>query len=102
LLSGLITCSKCGQRLHGKSANSRNGKRHRYHSHKTKCPEGGLDRMVAEMAQDLVLGWLRDVASNGERFRELETHGRERIGRHIVNLRQESGKLDAELIGARK
>ena len=75
LLSGLLACGKCGQRLQGKSAYSSKGKRHRYYSHRTKCPEGGLDRIDAEMAQELVLGWLRDVASNGEKFRELEAQG---------------------------
>lgn len=99
LLSGLLACGKCGQRLQGKSAYSSKGKRHRYYSHRTKCPEGGLDRIDAEMAQELVLGWLRDIASNGERFRELEAQGRERIGLRIGELRRESGKLDAELTG---
>jgi site-specific DNA recombinase len=102
LLSGLLACGKCGQRLQGKSAYSSKGKRHRYYSHRTKCPEGGLDRIDAEMAQELVLGWLRDVASNGERFRELEAQGRERIGQRIVELGRESGKLDGELTGVRK
>ena len=44
-----------------------------------KCPEGGLDRIDAELAQELVLAWLRDVASNGQRFREFEAQGRKRI-----------------------
>ena len=102
LLSGLFTCGKCGQRLQGKSAHSRNGKRHRYYSHRTRCPEGGLDRIDAELAQGLVLGWLRDVASNGQRFRELETEGRKRIGHRIGELRQEARKLDAELTCVRR
>jgi site-specific DNA recombinase len=102
LLSGLLACGKCGQRLQGKSAYSSKGKRHRYYSHRTKCPEGGLDRIDAEMAQDLVLGWLHDVASNGERFRELEAQGRERIELRIGELRQDSGKLDAELTSVRR
>ena len=99
LLSGLLACGKCGQRLQGKSAYSSKGKRHRYYSHRTKCPEGGLDRIDAELAQELVLDWLRDVAFNGGRFRELEAQGRERIGLRIGELRRESGKLDAELTG---
>jgi site-specific DNA recombinase len=48
LLSGLLACGKCGQRLQGRSAYSSNGKR--YYSHRSKCPEGGLDRIDAEMA----------------------------------------------------
>ena len=102
LLSGLLACGKCGQRLQGKSAYSSSGKRHRYYSHRTKCPEGGLDRIDAEMAQQLVLGWLQDVASNGEKFRELEAQGRERIGRQIGELQEESEKLEAELTGVRE
>ena len=102
LLSGLLACGKCGQRLQGKSAYSSKGKRYRYYSHRAKCPEGGLDRIDAEMAKELVLAWLRDIASNGEKFRELEVQGRERIGQRIEELRQESGKLDAELISVRR
>ncbi len=96
LLSGLLACGKCGQRLQGRSAYSSNGKRHRYYSHRTKCPEGGLDRIDAEMAQELVLAWLRDVASNGERFRELEAQGRKRIAHHIGELRESLRGLEAE------
>ena len=96
LLSGLLACGKCGQRLQGRSAYSSNGKRHRYYSHRTKCPEGGLDRIDAEMAQELVLAWLRDVASNGERFRELEAQGRKRIAHHIGELRESLRGLETE------
>jgi DNA invertase Pin-like site-specific DNA recombinase len=102
LLSGLLTCGKCGQKLQGKSAYSSSGKRHRYYAHRTTCPDGGLDRIDAEMVQELVLGWLRDVASNGEKFRELEAQGKERIGRQISEMRKEAGKLKAELSGLRK
>jgi site-specific DNA recombinase len=96
LLSGLLACGKCGQRLQGRSAYSSNGKRHRYYSHRTKCPEGGLDRIDAELAQELVLAWLRDVASNGQRFRELEAQGRKRIAHHIGELRESLRGLEAE------
>ena len=96
LLSGLLACGKCGQRLQGRSAYSSNGKRHRYYSHRTKCPEGGLDRIDAEMGQELVLAWLRDVASNGQRFRELEAQGRKRIARHISELRESLRSLETE------
>ncbi len=99
LLSRLLACGKCGQRLQGKSAHSSSGKRHRYYSHRSTCPEGGLARIDAEMAQELVLEWLRDVASNGEKFRELEAQGRERIAKRIGELRKEVGKLGAELTG---
>jgi site-specific DNA recombinase len=96
LLSGLLACGKCGQRLQGRSAYSSNGKRHRYYSHRTKCPEGGLDRIDAEMAQELVLSWLRDVASNGQRFQELEAKGRKRIAHHISELRESLRSLETE------
>ena len=96
LLSGLLACGKCGQRLQGRSAYSSNGKCHRYYSHRTKCSEGGLDRIDAEMAQELVLAWLRDVASNGQRFRELEAQGRKRIAHHIGELRESLRGLETE------
>ncbi len=102
LLSGLLICGKCGQRLQGKSAYSSSGKRHRYYAHRSTCPKGGLARIDAEMAQKLVLGWLRDVASNSEKFQELESQGRERIGRQIDELREDAEKLEAALTGVRK
>jgi site-specific DNA recombinase len=98
LLSGLLACGKCGQRLQGKSAYSSNGKRHRYYSHRSTCPEGGLDRIDAEMAQELVLVWLRDVASSGERFRELEAQGKKRIEHHIGELRGSLRELETESV----
>jgi site-specific DNA recombinase len=98
LLSGLLACGKCGQRLQGKSAYSSNGKRHRYYAHRSTCPEGGLDRVDAETAQELVLGWLRDVASNGEKFRELEAQGKKRIEHHIGELRSSLRGLETESV----
>ena len=49
------------------------------------------------MAQSLVLGWLHDIAECGERFRELQAQGRERIGRQIGELRQAAGDLETKL-----
>lgn len=98
LLSGLLTCGKCGQRLQGKSAYSSNGKRHRYYAHRSTCPKGGLNRIDAEMAQGLVLAWLRNLASNGERFQELEAQGKKRIERHIGELRESLRGLDTESV----
>ena len=57
---------------------------------------GGLDRIDAELAQELVLAWLRDVASNGQRFRELEAQGRKRIAHHIDELRESLRSLETE------
>jgi DNA invertase Pin-like site-specific DNA recombinase len=96
LLSGLLACGKCGQRLQGKSAYSSNGKRHRYYAHRSTCAQGGLDRIDAETAQELVLAWLRNVASNGERFRELEAQGKKRIEHHIGELRGALRGLESE------
>ncbi len=54
------------------------------------------------MAQELVLDWLRDVASNGEKFRVIEAQSKARIGRQIGELREDEGKLEAALTGVRK
>ncbi len=102
LLSGLLTCGKCGQKFQGKSAYSSSGKRHRYYAHRSTCPKGGLTRIDAEMAQDLVLSWLRNVSSKGEKFRELEAQGKERIERQINEMKKEAGRLEVELSGERK
>ena len=96
LLSGLIRCGTCGEKLQGKSSYASSGKRHRYYSHRTTCAKGGLPRIHAEVAQDLVLGWLQDIAGNGERFRELQAQGRERLGRQIDELRQSLKGLESE------
>jgi hypothetical protein len=96
LLSGLLACGKCGEKLQGKSAYSSRGKRHRYYSHRTTCSKGGLPRIHAEVAQGLVLGWLHDIAGNGQRFRELQAQGRERLGRQIAELQQSLKGLESE------
>jgi hypothetical protein len=57
------------------------------------CADQGID---AEAVQGLVLGWLRELAVSGERFRALEALGRERLGREIASLRQTAGHLAAE------
>ena len=43
-----------------------------------------------------MLAWLRDVASNGQRFRELEAQGRKRIAHHIDELRESLRSLETE------
>ena len=48
------------------------------------------------MAQGLVLGWLEDIAMNGGRFRQLQTQGRERIGRQLVELQESLQGLESE------
>ena len=54
------------------------------------------------MAQGLVLGWLQDIASNGEKFRELQDQGKERIGRQIGEMREAVGRLEIELKGVKE
>ncbi len=95
LLSGLLRCGACGEKLQGKSAWSNADRRHRYYAHRSACPQGGLGRIDAEVAQGLVLSWLRELAENGERFRTLEAQGRVRLGREIASLRETAGHLVA-------
>jgi hypothetical protein len=40
-----------------------------------------------------MLWWLRDIASNGERFGGLQIQGRERLGRQIGELRESLREL---------
>jgi hypothetical protein len=49
-----------------------------------------------------VLGWLRDIAANGERFRQLQELGRHRIRRKIDELRKSAGSLEEELARLRE
>ena len=62
LLSGLLRCGKCGEKLQGKSAHS----------------------------------------YSGERFRELQAQGRERLGRQIGELRQSLKGLESEGVALKK
>jgi len=48
------------------------------------------------VAQGLVLGWLQDIAGNGKKFRELQAHGRERLGRQLGELRDTLKGLESE------
>jgi chromosome segregation ATPase len=48
------------------------------------------------VAQDLVQGWLQDIAAYSERFRELQAQGRERLSRQIGQLRQSLKGLESE------
>ena len=96
LLSGLLACGKCGEKLQGKSAYSSHGKRYHYYAHRSTCAKDGRNGIDAEVAQGLVLGWLHDIAANSERFRELQAQGRERLGRQIGELRDSLKGLEAE------
>jgi site-specific DNA recombinase len=96
LLSGLLSCGQCGEKLQGKSAYSARGKRYHYYAHRSTCAKEGRNGIDAEVAQGLVLSWLRDIAGNGEKFRELQTQGRERIGRQIGELRGSLKGLESD------
>ena len=96
LLSGLLACGKCGEKLQGKSAYSSHDKRYHYYAHRSTCANHGRNGIDAEVAQGLVLGWLHDIAESGERFRELQAQGRERIGRQIDELRESMNGLESE------
>ena len=49
---------------------------HHYYAHRSACSQGGLARIDAEVALDLVLGWLEDIAESSEKFREPQTEDR--------------------------
>jgi hypothetical protein len=97
LFSGLLRCGKCGEKLQGKSAYSRTGKRHYYYSHKSTCTEGRLNRIDAEITQGLVFDWLKNIEGNGEKFQQLEEQGRERITQKIALLQDSLKELETEV-----
>jgi hypothetical protein len=96
LFSGLIRCGDCGQRLQGKSAWSSAEHRHHYYSHRSTCPQGGLNRVDAELVHRLALDWLRDIARDGERFEALRKEGVKRIGKRVRELRHALSGLRAD------
>ena len=102
LLSGLIRCGKCGEKLQGKSAYSSAKKKHYYYSHKHTCKNGGLNRIDAEAIHRLVLDWLRDISTNGEKFHRLQDEGRIRIKKRIDFLNKSLKELDTEEIRLEK
>jgi len=98
LLSGLIRCGKCGEKLQGKSAYYSTKKKHYYYSHKYTCKNGELNRIDAEAIHRLVLNWLKDISINGEKFRRLQEEGRIRIKKRIDFLNKSLKELDQEEI----
>jgi hypothetical protein len=70
--------------------------KHYYYSHKSTCPKGGFNRIDAEVVHRLVLGWLRDIVENGEKFQQLKEEGRRRIGRRISELEKALSSLKKE------
>lgn len=96
LLSGLIMCGKCGEKLQGKCAYSRINKKHYYYSHKNTCKNGGLSGIDAEVTHKLVFDWLDEISNNGEKFNQLKTEGKIRIKRRIDFLNKAIYKLKTE------
>ncbi len=95
-LSGLFLCGKCGQRLQGKSAYSRISKKHYYYSHKHICKNNGINRIGAEATHKLILDWLRDISTNGDKFRQLQEQGKIRISKRISFLNRSLKELDSD------
>ena len=53
-------------------------------------------RIDANLAHQIVLDWLRDIASNGERFQRLHEEGVRRIENRVAELRKAFTKIDTE------
>ena len=97
LFSGLIRCGNCGQRLQGKSAwSSSNRHRYHYYSHRRSCPKGGIVRIDAALIHRLVLGWLRDIMNDGERFERLRQEGVKRVNHRIEELQEALTQIDQQ------
>ena len=96
LLSGLMMCGKCGEKLQGKCAYSRINKKHYYYSHKNACKNGGLSGIDAEVTHKLIFDWLDEISNNGEKFNQLKTEGKIRIKKRIVFLNKALDKLKTE------
>ena len=96
LLSGLMMCGKCGEKLQGKCAYSRINKKHYYYSHKTVCKDSGISGIDAEVTHKLIFDWLDDISNNGDKFNQLKTEGKIRIRKRIDFLNKAIGKLKTE------
>ncbi len=96
LLSGLMMCGKCGEKLQGKCAYSRINKKHYYYSHKNTCKDSGISGIDAEVTHKLVFDWLDEISNNGDRFNQLKTEGKIRIRKKIDFLNTAIEKLKAE------
>ena len=76
--------------------------KHYYYSHKHTCKNGGLNRVDAEAIHRLVLDWLKDISTNGEKFHRLQEEGRNRIKKRIDFLNKSLKELDQEEIRLEK
>jgi len=94
VFSGLFRCGLCGEKLQGKSAYSSTSKKHYYYSHKSTCPKGGLNRIDAELVHKLVFDWLKDISTNGKRFKELQEQGKQRLRKELTLLHKEQANLE--------
>ena len=97
LLSGLVRCGKCGQQLQRKSAWSSSDHRCHYYSHRHTCPNGGIVRIGAALIHQLVLGWMRDIANDGQRFEELRKEGAKRVDCRITELQEARTRIDQQM-----
>ncbi len=102
LLSGLIRCGKCGEKLQGKSAYSSINKKHYYYSHKNTCKDKGINRIEAKAIHKLVMDWLKDISINGDKFRQLQEQGKIRINKRINFLNKSIKELNSEKIKLEK
>jgi hypothetical protein len=94
MFSGLFHCGQCGEKLQGKSAYSSINKKHYYYSHKSTCPKQGLNRIDAGMVHRLLFDWLKDISTNGKRFKQLQEQGKERLQNELVLLNEENLRLE--------
>ena len=96
-LSGLFVCGKCGKTFHGESAYSKTHKRHYYYTHK--CNGDGISRIDAEILNNQVLDWLKEISTNQEKFNQLQEQGIQRINNRIKFLFNSLDKLNSEIKG---
>jgi hypothetical protein len=53
-----------------------------------------LNRIDAELVHRLVFDWLKDISANGERFKELQEKGKERLQQEFALLQKEHVRLE--------
>jgi site-specific DNA recombinase len=102
IFSGLIRCSKCDQKLQGKSGKSRSGKMRYYYAHSRHCTSGGLHSIEAEDLHKIIEDWLRTIIQDRDRFNELIEKGRAVLNKQIRDLNSNLKRLDYEEAALRK
>jgi chromosome segregation ATPase len=53
-----------------------------------------LNRIDAELVHRLVFDWLKDISTNGKRFKELQEKGKERLQQEFALLQKEHVRLE--------